>query len=439
MVPLNYAGDTVAVVVQTSDRWPLGVDGRIEDADEYRASVYSVNLRGSGVGLKGEILYRESGEPDAGFRGLLVKENLYGSFWNFELEVEDSHVEKQSRLVAERQLYHPGINLVGGASLQKLDDRRDHVLPSGVTQTEVWAGRVKRLYDRRDKDQGSRPLFVPAVRFMNQAYRFRPVVTPDSNRTFHESRLYLAGLTFQSLRYYRTSFLLGLGETENLPRGVVLKAMGGYQDGEYSRRACFSLDSGGVFLRDRGDVFYGSIDWGGFLRNRRIEDGIFRADAVYYTALLGSGPYRKRVSTRLAYTRGIRRSAGDYLMLRPAEGLRILPDDEVIGNQRFTSLLETTLFTPWSLGGFRVSCFLEADAGVIGTEKAALLQEKIYYGLGLGVNLRNPDLALPTWRIHVAMRNRAEDHKPQFVIGMRSIGVPMPDFSGAKPELPVYR
>ena len=118
----------------------------------------------------------------------------------------------------------------------------------------------------------------------------------------------------------------------------------------------------------------------------------------------------------------------------------MLPDREVDGGQRLNAALEADFFTPWSLAGFRITCFTFADGGVIGAEKSSsLFREKIYYGTGLGFNLRNPDLALPTWRITFSLQNRVEDHRTEFQVGFRSaipasLGVP-----GTKPALLVYR
>ena len=162
---------------------------------------------------------------------------------------------------------HPGITFLGGASRNRIRDRREDKQPNEVVLFDAWTGIVHHLYDRRSPGATSRPLVVPALRFLKRDYRERPVATVDSNRIFHQSDLYLAGLFFQRLDYYKTSYLLGFGETESVPRGVVMKVTGGYQDGEFLKRACLFLDTGAVFLRDRGDIYFGSADWGGFFRN----------------------------------------------------------------------------------------------------------------------------------------------------------------------------
>ena len=440
VVPLNDAGDTVAVVVQTTDRWPLGADAHIKNADEFQASVYSVNILGTGLQLRNDFLYRKLGDPDAGYRGFLRNENLAGTFLNAEIEYEDTHLERQERISVERSLVHPGINFVGGISRDHSRILRDDWPTNEVVLLDGWSGLVHRLYDRRQAGVGSRPLIVPAVRFVNRDYRDRPVVTADTNRTYHESRLYLAGLSYRRVNYYQTSYLLGLGETENVPHGVALKITGGYQDGEFLKRGCLFVDTGAIILRDRGDVYFGGVDWGGFFRNDRIEEGILRLDGGYYTALQGSGPYRTRLSGRMEYTLGIRRAEGEFLTLRPAEGLRVLPDRQVQGAQRLSTALEADLFTPWSLMGFRVSCFTYADAGVVGPEKSSsVFQEKIYYGTGLGINVRNPDLALPTWRISLSLQNRIEDSGTEFEIRFRSVTFASLGLPGTKPALLVYR
>lgn len=440
VVPLNDRADTVAVVVQTTDRWPIGAGGSVKNEEEFQASLYSVNVLGTGLGFRNEVLYRKPGSPSTGYRGMMRKRNLGGSFWDAEIEYEDSHREAQDRVQVERPLAHPGINLVGGASRDHVQVRGEDGEPHEVVTADAWTGVVRRLYGRGQAGARFRPLIVPALRFVDRDFSDRPQVAADSNLAFHESRLYLAGLYFRSLKYYRTSYLLGVGETESIPRGLYFKTTGGYQDGEFRRRACLFLDAGGILLPGRGDVAYVNAGWGGYFRNRRIEQGLLQVNAGYYSSLRGAGRYRTRAAARLGYLLGIRRLPGEFLSVRPEDGLRVLPDREVEGGQRLTTALETNLFTPWSVIGFRVSCFTFVDAGLVGAEKSSSLwQEKIYYGAGFGLNLRNPDLALPTWRVSFAVRNRVEDHGTDIQISFRSVIPAVLGVPGSKPALPVYR
>lgn len=440
VVPLNDRGDTVAVVVQTVDRWPIGFDFDVKSADEFWGDLYSVNLRGTGVGWSNRILYKTDGDPRIGYRGLVRKENLSGRFWNAEVEYADSHEEKRLRTAIERSLAHPGINVVGGASWDRYQGRRETEPNAKQIARDVWVGRVHRMYDRRTVGGRPRSVIVPALRVQDVDYLSQSTLPADSNLVLFDNRLYLAALSYHRLKYYQTSFLLGLGETENVPRGVAVKLTGGYQDGENDRRTCLALDAGAISVRQRGDLVYARAAWGGFFRNQRIEEGMLRLDGRYYTSLVGGGQYRTRFNGRVEYTLGIRRAPGQRLMLRRDLGQRLLPETEVTGNQRLVTSVEANLFTPWSLAGFRVSCLSFADAGLIGPEDAdSLWQERIYYGVGLGVNLRNPDLALPTWRITAAVRNRVDDGDPEFVLGFRSVSADPPVVPSAKPALLVYR
>ena len=440
VVPLNAAGDTVAVVVQTVDRWPIGIDGEVASADEYRADLYSVNLRGTGIGWWNRMLYKADGDPRIGFRTWARKENVKGTFWDAEIEYGDSHEDRRLRGALERTLVHPGINLVGGASWDRYLGRRDTEPNAESVSVDTWVGRVHRLYDRRTIGRRPRAVLVPAVRILDVHYRSQSTLPADSNLVLTDNRFYLGALSYHRLKYYKTSFLLGLGETENVPRGYVAKLTAGYQDGQANRRACVFLDTGAVSVRQRGDLAFAGIDWGGFFRDRRIEEGILRVEGGYFTSLVGDGRYRTRFNGRIEYTLGIRRAPGQRLVLRRDLGQRLLPEEEVSGNQRLVTSFEANLFTPWSLAGFRLSWLSFADLGVIGDEEAdSVWQERVYYGAGFGVNLRNPDLALPTWRITAAVRNRVEDGSTEFVLGFRSIGSTRLGVPSAKPALLVYR
>ena len=83
-------------------------------------------------------------------------------------------------------------------------------------------------------------------------------------------------------------------------------------------------------------------------------------------------------------------TADEALVLGNSTGLRGLEDNRVLGNQRLIVKLESRVFTPWSVMGFRFMVFGFADVGTVGGEKDPIVQQKIYSSLGLGFRINNP-------------------------------------------------
>jgi len=416
LVPLAGEIESVAVVVETRDRWPFGVSGKFKDVDWFEGGLFLSNLGGQGIRFDNKILYRRGFEPELGYRGTLSKQNIRGTFIGMDLEYEDSWRELRRYGEIHRELVHPGIKWVGGVGGEYTDDRDNEDVPRKFRQFDTWTGRTFRVDERPADISAARDVIVPAVRFLVRDWKDRPVVNPDTNLAYHGLRSYMAGLTFRSIKNYKTSFLFRMGEIENIPAGLVLKVTGGYEDGEYHDRTFSFFESAYLSVRNRGDVLMGKLAFGGFFRNQRFEDGLVQMEAIYITPLWGGGRYRHRWYSQLNYTRGINRVNLGGLMLGNRTGLRELDDNLVHGDQRLLAKFESRLFTPLRLWGFHCMVFGFLDAGTVGGEDDPLLQGKVYASGGLGLRLNNPDLVLQTFQFRLALLNTVHDGGVMFAV-----------------------
>ncbi|MGD9547898.1 MAG: hypothetical protein AB7V45_10180 [Candidatus Krumholzibacteriia bacterium] len=410
VVPLLRGAETVAVVVETRDRWPLGLDGRIVDRKQFSANVYTVNLLGWGVGLDHEILYREDADPSTGHRTVLTQPNLFGTFIGGQAELEDSWRQERLGVALERRLWHPDIDFVGGARAALTDDRDNGGVPREFLDGEIWVGRAARLGEGGGRGDSSRPLLVPAAGLWFRSFDARPEVTVERNRTYHDRRLLLGGLTYQRVKYYRTSFLYRMGETEDVLSGLTVKGVMGYESGQFQERTCGWLEAALLSIRNRGDLVFLRVGSGGFLRRGDFEEGIVTASAGYAGPLMGDGRYRGRLHLQAAYALGIDRYPEEDLSLGDRTGLRGFPDEILTGDQRLVGSLEGRLFTPWTFLGFRCMLLGFADAGLIGGEDDPILDGRIHLSGGLGLRLHNPGLVFPPVQVRVGVESRLDGH-----------------------------
>jgi hypothetical protein len=439
VVPLAEGDGPVAVVVETRDRWPIGAAATAKDVGRYETSLYSSNILGVGVRFENGLIYRRDRSPRVGYRGLLRRRNLGGTFIDGELEFEDSYRRLEKRAVLDRDLVHPAIRWVGGASWQHTRERDAGPELNEFELRDVWAGKVIPLRERHSAGGTARPLLVPAIRYNRKSYLDRPTVGRDTLRSFHDSENYLAGLTYQRFKYYKTSYLYGMGETENLPAGLVLKLSGGYQDGEYHDRVQVYFESSLVSARNRGDVFLAHLDLGGFYRNRVYEDGSFSVGGGYAAPLWSKGRWRSRLQMFINYDLAINRVTDRALALGNANGLRGLPDNRVEGNQRLLGTFEYRVFPPGAVFGFRFMLLGFVDVGAIAGEKDPLLETRIYASGGLALRVQDPDLVIPALQMRVAFLNSIDDKGVQ--VGLRIGGADSPEIRvpGTRPGGFVFR
>lgn len=438
LVPVAERADEVAIIVQTSDRWPFGTTMTIIDQRDWRAGVYTSNLLGYGVNFAHKILHREDRSPEWGYEGVLEKENLGGTFWGFHGKFEDSYRREQWRLSLERPLDHPGLNLIGGVTWEDLDDRDYEEEIQGYHQEDSWLGWVIRKYDHRDTRQSKRTILVPAARILIRDYYRRSQVGEDLNRQMHDRRQMMVSLAWLHGAAYRTSYLHADGEIENVNEGIGIKLTGALENGEY-------LDRPGLFLKTSmqgvggyGEIAALDVDFGGFYRDGALEDGILDVRSEYASPLFGEGAYRHRFYSHVDCTLGFGRSQDDRIYLDERSGIEHLDRLRVFGTRRLVLRGRYRLFTPHTFMGFRVSYFGYGDVGFIIGPQEDLSKAKIRGSFGLGLRFRNPKLVLPTFQLHAFLVSKADGNDFRFGINLGNTEVgPLGTFEVA-PEIPEF-
>jgi hypothetical protein len=367
---------------------------------------------------------------------LLRKDNVVGTFIDATLEYEDSWRALRRSGGLERRPVHPAIRGVGGLLLEHVDVRENGGVPNVFDRGEVWVGRGYELgrgdpFAALPKD-ARRRIVTPAVSVGDLQFHDRPEVSRDSLRAYHNRRIYLAGLTYELRTDLKTSYLYRMGETEDIPDGIVLKATAGYEDGEYLQRTVGYLVASRVAADPAGRITWLEAGCGGYLRERGFEDGALSLRAAYITSLLGQGRWRHRFFSQVSYLLGINRTVGGVI-LGDRTGIRDLPNAVVRGDQRLVLNLESRLFTPWRIIGFDTMLFGYADVGAIGGEQDPIFQQKIYSSLGLGVRVHNADLVIPTIELRVGVVQNVEDRAFSLSFDVGNLAYPEIRLPGVRP------
>lgn len=417
LVPLSGESDSVVVVVETRDKWPYGISGTAKDVNRFNLDLFFSNVGGYGIRWDNRAIYRGDMEPELGYLGQIRKGNIGGSFIETRLMYEDSWAQLSRQAEIQRRLVHPGIKVVGGAYWEYSDDRDNEEVPRKYQLGDYWLGRTIRLTSVSRDHPTARPVLVPAVRYRKLGYLDRPEASAEKYQEYLDTKDYLLGLTYQMLKYYKSSHLFRMGETENVPSGFTAKISGGYQDREVYERTSGFAQVSYISVRNKGDILMGLVNWGGYLHDHVLEDGAFHAGGTYITRLMGGGRYRHRLYAFLHYTLAFNRDREGTLVLGNRTGLRGLEDNKVVGSQRLILKLESRVFTPWRVMGFDFMVFGYADLGTVGGESDSVVQQKLYSSIGLGVRIDNPTLSLPATQIRVGFLNSVEENG--FALGFR--------------------
>jgi len=433
LIPLMGDPESVVVVVETQDRWPMGIAGKIKDFNRYDVNLFFSNLGGYGVRLENKLVYRGDLEPNLGYEGNLGKRNIRGSFIDLRVMYEDSWRQLSRQAEIQRNLIHPGIKWVGGAGWEYTDVRDNGGIPQKFQLGDYWAGYTIPLRKTRSTEKSARPLLVPAVRFQKLDFIEGPEATPDSNAAFLDTRDYLAGVTFQRLKHYKTNLLFKMGETEDVPSGFTVKLTGGYQDREFYDRSSGFFQTAYLGTRNRGDIFLAVLDFGGYFHDYVFEDASLNVGGAYITRLMGGSRYRFRFYSFLTYTSALNRNGEGALVLGNKTGLRGLEDNQVRGNKRMILKMESRLFTPWKMMDFRFMVFGYADIGTVGGESDPLVQKKIYSSIGLGFQFENPEVGLPSTQFRIGFLNSIDENGLAMGFRLGSVENPVIGMPGVQP------
>ncbi len=410
VVPLSGQEDEVAVVVEIRDRLPVGARLQVRGLDRVDAGLFHANVGGLDVGLGADLRYRRGVTPETGWGGELRKRNMAGAFIDVELGYEDSWRGLERRAAFTRVEAHPDVRWVGGVAWSDRLERDPSQPPQQADQADAWVGHVIRLTSHRAGVGNARPVLVPAVGWASVHHDLRPVVKPDSNLAWHDSRQLLAGLTWSRERDYRTSHLNGLGQTENLSGGQGLKFSASYVDGEFLDRTGLFAQGWQQAVHVRGDVLSLGLDAGGYLRNGRLEDGELRATCRYVSPLLGPARWRSRLLAGFSWSHAVRPTGGGSLSLANGLGPREVDLPQVTGDRRLGLDTEWRVFPPWVASGFRCQLFAFADAALLAGRGQALANRPLVASAGVGLRIGNPDLVLPVMQLRVAFLRGMDDN-----------------------------
>ncbi len=455
--PRATTSDTVDLLVITQDVMSLSGSLEPEGLTEATIHVNDNNILGTGHQMDNAILIEPEEKQYLGYRGTYQMPNIGGSFLEANLNYYNTNFEDIYRLQVNRDFVVPAIKYAGGAELSFIErttfapwidsyyvadtfssGEEIPMMPYSLWYQDYW---LARSFVPDFVIQNKRSRVTMALRYSQTHFKERPFVLADSNTAFHNTHLVLAKLGF-SKRYYTTEQMVyTYGRTEDIPIGHLLEFTGGPQLGEFYNRWYTGISySFGRYLNRWGYLSFLS-EVGGFLHRGNMEEGVFQIGIKSFSYLIHWNRTKYRFFLKANYTTGIQRAQtidfrDNYIDIRDENGIRGLSSSEMEGNERLSLSLESVAYTPYSLYGFRLAFFTFADIGWISQPGEIVFNSKTFQGYGMGVRVRNENLAFKTFQIRLAVYPIVPNGETLFGISIGSIPLPgFRDFNTKKPEI----
>ncbi len=414
--------DSVDILIVVKDVFEWAVYPIIISAKKWRLRVKNVNVLGLGHEFDNAFSFDANESPvfKWTYSSYIIK-NIGRSFIDCKLSYEKLDEGIDYKAGISRSFIPYKVNWGGGISFLKrerditysVNDSTSAPWNLKFNQNDIWIGKQFPLNWLKTKD--SYPVwFVPAIRLINTHYTDRPEI-PDSSFSMKNTTDILGSISFSKQEYYRVNYINEFGKTEDFPYGFLLKLTGGYSIGELSDRTYAGIEIAYGGKLNKIGLYYLLAEFGTYLLNDEIQQEIFHSKLTYTPPLIYLKNYFIRNMLTIDYIIGRDMQPGQEIYLNNEHGIKGLKTDELTGQQRFYLNLESNLFSPINLLGFRMSFFTAANIGFIGGYKG-IFSYPMYGGYGIGIRVKNEFLVFGSFQLSFTYFPNAPGDAKNFIL-----------------------
>jgi hypothetical protein len=293
---------------------------------------------------------------------------------------------------------------------------------------------------------------------LNVQYQESPAIDYDSINFYSGETFYLGGIGISSRQFIEDEYLYNYGITEIVPVGKIYGITGGYQTknnlGRWyiGARASFGNYYNWGYLST-------NFEYGTFFNASKTEQSAFSFQANYFTNLVELGKkwkMRQFIKPQIILGKDRLKSVGDNLALNenvPFQGTYGAGfqgdndagingfDSAIFGTKKFVLSLQTQLYSPWNIIGFRINPFFNYSAALLGNENIGLSKSKLYSSIGIGVLINNDYLVFNSFQFSVSFYPNIPGQGNN-IFKTNSFGTTdfgLQDFDFGKPRTVIYK
>lgn len=400
--------NAVDILVITQDIWSISGDASIHGTSGGRVMVNDKNIFGLGHELTNAVSYDNRPGRGWGYRGGYRVPYIGSTFITGQLDYIHEWDRRYAGLKVNRAFITPTTQYAGGLefSRQRLYavaqplDTVSQTFPFSYNLGDIWLGRSFETHLFENSFQEAARLVV-AGRVTGLDFIERPVVTTDSNQLYHNRITFLASVGISDRQYYRDVMIYGFGRTEDVPYGSIFNLTAGIETNEFGNRLYSGIELGQGRFRNNFGYLGWRINAGTYSRRGIPEQGALVISGRYFSKLIEINRLQLRQFVNIRYLRGLNRFDGEIIDINNQNGITGVSSGALRGNNRLVLNLETVLFTPFNVLGFRAALFTFADLGMVPERDKHFFRSTLYQGYGLGVRVRNEHLAFNTFQLRI--------------------------------------
>ncbi len=388
------------IIVLTKDVYSLGGSYNYGGLKKGSVEIFEKNILGIGheIGIEMPFDSRKVNSP--GFGAHYLVDNIAKSFINLNIYYRNGLGERTYGFNLSRKLVSSTTKYAGGISVKQMYTSIDLDTlpvpePLKYNLQDYWIARSFLL----NRETVTR--IIIGARYLNNNVFAKPIILADSYYNLQKYRILLGSAALSIQKYYKTNLIYSYGRTEDIPYGALFKVTVGKEVNEFKNRSYLGTEISLGKSINRVGYLYTSAGFATFFNNQRTEQGILSIRMKYFSNLITLGKNRIRNFIAFEYTRGFDRNRDEHLIYYNENGFSGFRNDSVNGTRRLCLSLESVLFSPVNLYGFRFAFFGFADFSSLNGPNQVYEKGTSLSGIGMGIRIRNDNLVLNTFQLRL--------------------------------------
>jgi hypothetical protein len=406
---LSAAGhDSVDVKVIVQDRWSWDVEAEITSPTDGNVTFRDRNLGGLGQQFN-QTVYHDFSDKQSEYQGHYNINNIGNTYLSSMLSYSTKKNYQQVGLAINRFFFSPLTKWAGGATGFKTWDRYKYLedsvaksVPLEYFSSDYWIGRSFNPRKGNSIDKKSRNISV-AIRYTGTHYQKRPSFELDTNRINLHSSLYIGSVGYSVRKYYKDKYIYRFGANEDVPEGWLAQILYGILDKEQNKLRYytgFELSWGKHY--DRLGYIGGALAYGNYFNKGVRDDAAINAGLTYFSDLIKIGRWYIRQFAYYRFVYGINKTKLQTISFSRGE-MYGLNSALLKGTRKMVLDLETVIYTPYSLIGFRFAPVVLIGIGMVDKEQPKFFNTRVYQSYAAGVLIRNENLLVSSFQFTVGV------------------------------------
>ncbi len=406
--PIPGSKDSVDVLVVVQDVFEFtGAASANPTVPNGNLSITDINFLGLGQATTNQISYAPQYAQRYEYNGIYNVPEIANTYVSAQVHYNTLNYNKNYGLILSRPFFSTTTHWAGGLDIEHYHTAFSFLLPNDSSPVSGLHN-----YDSRDFWVGyafplnENPLYrfkksqlILSARVNNINYTSQYSFPASINQLYPNETFILGAIGFTRRDYYKDHYIFAFGKTEDIPLGYLFTVNSGPDFQQFKQRWYSGFKGSYGWNNSSLGYMYLSLEEGGFINSKQVEQGVINTEFFYFTNLIPLGQWQWRQYLLNEYTLGYNRMPGEFLTINGNSGLQRFYSPSLTGTQRWSDNFEADFFSPWHPLGFEMVLVAFIDDALIGNHNVTVLQSHLYQGYGAGIRFKNEHFIFNTLQL----------------------------------------